>query len=201
MKKKNERVKTGIFGGIFNPVHIGHLIICEYVKEEIDLEKIFFVPTAFPPHKDYSHIVDIKHRIAMIEFALANNENFVIYRGEAQKDRVSFTVDTVSGIVKEYKLTSENLFLIIGEDNYYTLDTWKNPDKLLKLCNLVVVRRPVREKVKKRDKYEKDAIFLDTPVIDISSTLIRQRIGEGKSIKYLVPETVEQYIYKKKLYL
>ncbi|RKY84868.1 nicotinate (nicotinamide) nucleotide adenylyltransferase [candidate division KSB1 bacterium] len=200
MQKKINNLSIGVFGGIFNPIHTGHLIICEFVKEEIKLDKILFVPTAVPPHKNSQNIISIEHRISMVNLAINKNKNFDIYRKEAQINRVSFTIDTIKQISEDFNAGKENIYLIIGEDNYYNLDTWKEPDKIVRICNVVVVPRGLSEKNKMENRFRKYCIFLDTPIIDISSTLVRNRIRKGKSIKYLVPEEVEEYILKHRLY-
>jgi len=200
MQNENDDLKIGVFGGIFNPIHIGHLIICDLAKEELELDKIFFVPTAFPPHKDFSHIIDIKYRITMIDLAIQGRKDFIIYKGEAQREKVSFTIDTLTNISKKFNIKKKNVYLIIGEDNFYGLNTWKNPDRIVQSFNVAVVRRTVSQKEIKRDNFEKFCIFINTPVIDISSTLIRNRVAQRRSIRYLVPEKVEKYILKNGFY-
>jgi len=197
-KGVKENVKVGVFGGTFNPPHLGHLIVAEYVRDELGLEKILFVPSAVPPHKQDLDIVEAHHRLDMLEHAVQGNRHFIVSDLEVQRGGVSFTIDTLTEIQKLHP--EDELFVMIGMDNYVEFHTWKSPDKILELATVVVMKRPgVDVGAIPRDAGPK-VIMCTVPEIEIASRHIRRRVAEGKSIRYLVPSTVERYIHHHKLY-
>ena len=191
-------MKTGIFGGTFNPPHLGHLIIAEYVRVELSLEKLLFVPTAVPPHKQDLDIVEAHHRMAMLEHALQGNRLFEVSDLEIQRGGLSFTVDTLA----EFRRLrpQDQLFVLIGMDNYVEFHSWRSPEKILELATVVVMRRPGVDGVVRSEDARPNVIFCEVPEIGIASRDIRKRVEEGKSIRYLVPAAVERYIVKHRLY-
>ncbi len=187
---------VGIFGGTFDPVHFGHLITAQAVKEIRNLEKIIFIPNYISPHKTDIKSSSAVHRLAMLNLAIKNISYFECSDIEAKDKEISYTVNTLKILKEKY----EKLELIIGFDNIIKFDTWKNPDDILKLADLVVLERETNKKSFKKDKYFQSAFFVDTPTIEISSTEIRERVKQGRPINFLVPQSVKEYIYKFKLY-
>jgi nicotinate-nucleotide adenylyltransferase len=187
---------VGIFGGSFDPIHTGHLIAAQAVKEIRNLEKIIFIPAFTSPHKTGSESSNGKHRLNMIQLSTHDIPYFDYSDIEIKKESVSYTIDTLSALKKRY----ENIELIIGYDNIIDFSTWKEPDKILELTKLIVLRRKTPVEPAAADKYFHTAIFVDTPEIEISSSEIRQRVADNKPIDFLVHHKVKEYITKFKLY-
>jgi nicotinate-nucleotide adenylyltransferase len=186
--------RIGILGGTFNPIHAGHLVLAEQTRQRLRLEKVIFVPTYFPPHKELNALAPAQERYHMVAKALKTNPFFEVSSLELARGGVSYTIETVKKFRSIYPRAS--LYFIIGSDSLEELSTWKNIEKLNKICKFVVVRRP---------GYAPRRLFpnmqvMDIKVKNISSTDIRRRIRTGKSIRNLVPEEVRKYILKKKLY-
>jgi len=197
--KKHLQVNTsvkriGLFGGTFDPPHIGHLIIAETAWEQLGLERIYFVPAYIPPHKRGKKCTPVSHRLAMIQLALRGNRHFDMLDCEVKRRGVSYTIDTLREIKEQY--CGYEFFFILGSDNLQQFHTWKNPDEIMKLAHLVVYERP---NIPIHKKYS-SAIQLCGPLLDISSTDIRAKVTKQQSIRYLVPKAVEQYICKHRLY-
>ncbi len=201
-------MKIGIFGGTFDPIHIGHLIIAERACEELELNRLLIIPACIPPHKQEKNIVDSEHRYEMVKLATAGNTKFEVSDTELKRHGVSYSVETLRIIQAMVRVLSEYYF-IIGSDMLPILHTWKEIDKLVDMCTFVVAVRPgfKKENWKKllpslspeiREKVVQHP--LENPLVDISSTEIRKRAADGKSIRYLVPEPVEEYIHKHGLY-
>ncbi len=191
-------MKIGIFGGTFNPPHYGHLITSEIVREQLQLDKILFIPTAIPPHKTDRFLLDGKLRLNMLQLAVMENSYFEVSDIELARGGKSYTIDTLKVLAKLYPKSS--LYLIIGIDNLIDFHTWKSPNKILEKSEVVVINRPGFETKTVRNKFTKRVTFIRVPNIDISSREIRRRVKQGKSIKYLVPPAVEQYILTKGIY-
>lgn len=200
----------GIYGGTFDPIHTGHLIIAEQVREILSLNKIVFLPNGNPPHKKYK-ISDKYHRYKMIELAIKGNKHFTISDLEIEKNELSYTYDTILELTSIYK---EELYFIIGADSLINLHKWHRYKELIKLCKIVVLPR-VLEKISNEENnldflrswivnnLEADInnfILIDFPMLEISSTFIRTKIKENKSVKYMLPEKVIKYIYEENLY-
>ena len=132
-------MKIGIMGGTFNPIHLGHLILSEYIRDELGLDKIIFIPTGHPPHKDSREIASGLHRKAMVELSIKNNPYFFLSSLELDKKDTSYTIDTVLELKAKY--TNDELFMIIGADSLFGLNTWKNYRKLLKEVDFIVADR------------------------------------------------------------
>lgn len=188
--------KIAILGGSFNPIHIGHLILANTVCEEFNLDKIIFVPCYIQPLKSNKDFASAEDRLAMIKLAIQNNPKFELSDIEIKRKGKSYTVDTL----KYFKQKYDDLYFVIGADNIKDFHRWKEPDTILKLAKLIVTNRGgIEQKIPQRLRGKK--IFVcKIPDIEISSTLIRNNIRSNKSIKYLVPEKVEKYIIKNKLY-
>lgn len=203
---KDLNKKVGIMGGTFNPLHIGHLIMAENAYELFGLEKILIMPTGNPPHKG-AEVTDSKdHRIAMTELAIQGNERFELSLLEANMIGTTYTFKTLEILKKEYPFT--DYYFILGADSLFNFDTWKHPKIICELCTILAAPRynMITEDLEKqvnyiREKYRGTVCYLDTPNIDISSKEIRQRVLNGKSIKYYVPKEVERYILENNLYL
>ena len=196
--------KYGIFGGTFNPIHYGHLMICEYLKEELGLDKIIFIPTGNPPHKDLD--VSARDRYEMVKLAISSNPTFEITDIETNRIKLSYTVDTVRELKKIYK--DEKLFFLIGLDTLFQLKTWKKIEELSGEIEFVVALRPKyidieeinRELKFLRENYGTKVEIIHSPLYEISSTELRDRIKEEKSVRYLIPEEVVNYIKESGFY-
>ncbi len=185
----------GIYGGTFDPIHLGHLITAQYVYELRNLEKIFFVPCNVSPFKIGANTTPSNDRLNMVKLATDGIPYFEISDYEIKKSGVSYTVNTL----KYFKEKFENIELIIGYDNLLQFENWKEPDEIIKLAKLVVLNRRTNEK-EKENRFFKFAEFVTTPFIDISSSEIRERIKKNLPIDFLVPEKVKDYILTKGLY-
>ena len=200
-------MKLGIFGGTFDPIHMGHVLITEIVRETLQLERVLFVPAADPPHKQNQKKTPAHHRKKMVKLAIADNPNFDLSEIDLNRPGPHYSVDTVALIRKQYALPAENCFFIIGGDSLDDLPTWHNPRKLITLCRLAVVHRPgYRPNV---TSLEHDIPNLSKQIdwipmesaIDLSSSVIRTRVATSRSIRYQVPEPVRNYIAQHRLYL
>jgi len=188
--------RVGIFGGTFDPVHFGHLITAQAVKELRNLDKIIFIPANISPLKEVLPSAAEKHRVKMLQLAIEGVPYFDWSDFEIKKEGVSYTIDTLCEMKKYYEVIE----LIIGEDNFRTFHLWKSFEKILKLATLLVLRRDIKIDKETGNHILETAVFLETPEIDISSTLIRDRIKKGLPINFLVPQKVLKYIYKLNLY-
>lgn len=187
-------MKIGILGGTFNPIHIGHLILAEEVREKLGLDKIIFVPAYLPPHKDSSDIAPACHRFSMIKSAIKASRYFSVSDIEIKRDGRSFTIDTLKEFKKIYP--RDELYFIIGSDLLRYLDEWKDLSQIIQMVKFVVATRPGYP----LDKIPSYISTLAIRAVDISGFEIRLAIKEGKSFRYLVPEAVFNYITKKRIY-
>jgi nicotinate-nucleotide adenylyltransferase len=187
---------VGIFGGSFDPPHLGHLITAQAVLEIRKLKKIIFIPNGISPNKNYQRGAAAPDRLNMVKLSIEGIPNFEYSDIETSSPEISFTIDTLRKLSSSYK----DLELIVGFDNLLEFNTWKDPEGILKCAKLVVLKRNINSRPEKQNKYFKAAIFVETPVIEISSTEIRRRVKEGLEIKYLVADKVKEYIYKLNLY-
>ncbi|MDR4509645.1 MAG: nicotinate-nucleotide adenylyltransferase [Candidatus Brocadiaceae bacterium] len=201
-------MKIGIFGGSFNPIHIGHLIVAEEVFQERALAKVVFIPTGISPHKEVANLIDASHRYQMVKEAIQGNTHFEVSDLEIKRSGKSYTIDTIR-LFREIHGEKNKLYLIVGTDMMQEIRTWKNIEELSGICHFVVVNRFQNYP---EGKFLPDTILSDeknTPIeklmvrippIGISSSEIRDRLREGRSIRYLVPENVERYIRINHLY-
>lgn len=188
---------VGIFGGTFDPIHIGHLITAQALRELRGLEKIIFIPAFISPHKVNVKSLESEHRLKLIQLSIDEIPYFEYSDIELKAAKISYTVDTLRNLKQEY----DNLELIIGYDNIIDFNTWKEPDEILRLAKLIVLRRKTSVEPEKKDNYFNSAVFVETPTIEISSSEIRNRIANNLPIDFLVPRKVKEYIYKHKLYM
>jgi nicotinate-nucleotide adenylyltransferase len=199
-------MKIGIMGGTFDPIHTGHLIIGEYARTTLDLDKIIFIPVGLPPHKDNSKVSTSRRRLEMTKLAINSNPYFYLSSIEVDRKEITYTIDTIKELKKIYK--EDELYFIIGGDSLFEIEKWKDFAQLIRLCKFVVLERPGRtkeeieqKKIELKLSYKIQLEKIYSPLIDISSTEIRERVKNNLSIKYLVPESVETYIMYHKLYL
>lgn len=197
--------KIGIMGGTFDPIHIGHLVAAEAVRLEYQLDKVIFIPAGNPPHKQNSKVTPAMHRFVMTVMATYSNPDFLVSAIEIERSGPSYTVDTVAALIEQYGHETE-FYFITGVDAVQDLKTWHHIDKLLDMCYFIAAARPgcistLDSIIKDFGKKGIQRIQrLATPELEISSTDIRERVRTGKSIKYIVPESVENYILKEGLY-
>ena len=191
--------KFGIFGGTFNPPHMAHLLAAEGVRDHLRLNKILFVPAAIPPHKLKEDVIPVQHRLEMVRLAIQGNPSFELSDIEVRRKGPSYTIDTVRELKR--KEPDCEFHLIMGIDLLIDFETWRDPDKILKECKLVAMNRPGFD----LGFVDKDLLarveLVNVPSIDISSTNIRRRVKSGRSIRYLVPVAVENYIRENSIYL
>jgi len=193
-----KRVKRiGILGGSFNPPHIGHLIIAEVARQKLRLEKVVFVPAYVPPHKKGEHAATASDRFRMTKLAVRMNPHFSVSDLEIRRRGISYTVDTVRSFKRRYP--ASELFLIIGGDSLRQFWTWRSPQEILSLASLAVYSRH-SDGGHPRTKSHKRIYHINGPLLEISSTEIRNRIGKDRSIQYLVPDRVRAFITRRKLY-
>ncbi len=202
------RRRLGILGGTFDPIHVGHLIMAETVRERYDLSKVLFIPSAGPPHKEQTEVTDPAHRFQLVSLAVADNPFFEVSDIEMHRGGTCYSVETVQ-LLKERQPAPADYFFIIGGDSVPELRTWKNVEELARMCTLVVVPRPGwdvqrvgRENLGLPEWLVEDLLrnVVSAPLIGLSSTDVRKHIHDGESIRYLVPRRVEEYIMTHGLY-
>ncbi|MBA7561577.1 putative nicotinate-nucleotide adenylyltransferase [subsurface metagenome] len=186
-------------GGVFDPIHYGHLFTAEEARVEFKLDKIIFVPCRKPAHKRENNISDSEHRYLMTDLATSNNQFFKVSKVELNRPGPSYSIDTVKEFLRKYNHGVE-IFFITGADAFLEIDSWYKSEELVQLCQFVAVTRPGYDLNKLNQKFKKIIKIMEIPALSISSTDIRRRVREEKSIKYLLPHEVEKYIYKKGLY-
>ena len=220
-------MKIGLFGGTFNPIHQGHLRAALEVQQTFALEKTYLIPSALPPHKEPRGVSDAEDRMEMTRLAVIEYPGFTVSDIELKRPGPSYTIDTVRGF--KSTLPDAELYFILGIDAFLEIDTWKSYRNLFRVISFIVMSRPddafantrmmwdtleAHLKSSISDGYrfsvskacfvhdEKQPVFvLDIAALDISSTKIRKRVKEGRSIASLVPESVEDFIKRKGLYL
>jgi nicotinate-nucleotide adenylyltransferase len=196
-------VNIGVLGGTFDPIHIGHLIVAEEARIKLGLREVLFVPAGQPWLKRDRDITQAVHRVEMVSRAITGNPHFKPCTLEVERLGPSYTVDTLAMLRKQLG-TEASFFFILGRDTLAELPLWKEPEKLVQLCRLVVAPRLGSKDLKHLETaipgLLDKVIQLDMPVIGISSSGIRQRIAQGLSIRYLVPAEVEKYITEHKIY-
>ncbi len=198
-------MKLGVMGGTFDPVHTGHLIAAEEARVKLALDTILFVPAGRPWLKAGCFITPAAHRVQMVRLATESNPFFELSTIEVERPGHSYTVDTMRELRDRYGSKVE-LFFILGSDSVSGLPQWKEPEEILHLCSLAVMRRagglpPEQKKSEQLLSGNRDKIvFVDMPVIGISSSDIRERVRKGLSVRYMVPDAVERYIAEEDLY-
>ncbi|MBP7791890.1 MAG: nicotinate-nucleotide adenylyltransferase [Candidatus Goldbacteria bacterium] len=194
--------KIGMFGGTFNPPHVGHLLIGRNVMKEFNLNKIIFIPAYIPPHKQTNSVIDAKHRLKMVELMIENEPGFLVSDFEIKKQEVSYTIDTMRYFISDFP--DKEFYFIVGSDNFYYIETWKDYKNLLNIMNFIIYLRRNFTKEKILEKHKgiiNDRIFWSkSDYIDVSSSEIRTRIKNGENCIEDVGEKVWDYILKNKLY-
>jgi nicotinate-nucleotide adenylyltransferase len=195
--------RIGILGGTFDPPHIGHLILAEYALDALRLNRVLFVPAADPPHKQDEEKIPIAHRLAMLKLAIEGQERFEISRVDIDRPGPHYSLDMVQIIQRQHP--DAELYFIMGGDSLHTLPKWHRPAEFIQQAKLAVMRRP-GDPVS-ADMHEgvlpglaERVVFIDAPLIGISSTEIVERLAQGKTVRYLVPDAVLEYIVSRQLY-
>ncbi|MBS5307333.1 MULTISPECIES: nicotinate-nucleotide adenylyltransferase [Clostridium] len=195
--------KIGIIGGTFNPIHLAHLYIAYEAKCQLNLDKVIFMPAGSPPHKKNEDILEAPLRYKMVLEAIKKYEDFEISNYEIEKEGFSYTYETL----ENFKSEDNILYFITGADCLINIEKWKNPDRIFKTSKLVVFNRPGYDKeslkLQKNEiekKYNTSINFLDIMDLEISSTMIRDRIKEGKKIDFFIPKEVLDFIIKNNIY-
>ena len=202
------RSKTGVLGGTFDPIHLGHLIVAEDIREKLGLGEVLFVPAGRPwlKLKEEKPISAAEHRLAMVRLAIASNSCFKVSTMEIDRPGLSYSIDTVLELKAKLGAGAE-IYFIAGPDALAELPMWKAPARLVEICQVVGIGRPgyaeanLRKLESSIPGVSRRIMLVDVPQIDISSTEIRSRVAQGLSISYLVPEAVEKYIAEHRLYL
>jgi nicotinate-nucleotide adenylyltransferase len=201
---KPERI--GVFGGSFDPVHMGHLTIAQDAVEQLELSRLIFVPAAVPPHKQEKTLVEGRHRLEMLQLATESNLSFEVSDMELQRGGISYTFDTMRQI--QFEHPGAELFFIIGLDSLVELHLWRNIEPLLEMCTVVPFARGGEDSAKIAQQIQLSNVWktkllerlIRIHEIEISASEIRMRLAEGLSIRYLVPPEVEMYIAEHHLY-
>lgn len=206
MSRETGRIRRlGIMGGTFDPIHYGHLVTAEGARHELGLEKVVFIPAGKPPHKTGYNITEPWCRYIMTCLAIKSNPFFQVSSIEVERPGPSYTIDTVRAIHQLYP--GSEIYFITGADAVLEILTWKNAEKLLSMCRFISASRPGYDLGELYGKLsgmswdlKKNIYYMEVPALAISSTEIRRRVREGRPIKYLLPEPVENYILKNGLY-
>ncbi|MFB6765420.1 nicotinate-nucleotide adenylyltransferase [Bacillus altitudinis] len=185
--------KIGLFGGTFDPLHNGHLLMASEVRFQVGLDEIWFIPNHKPPHKTGQKRAESHHRVKMVEKAIQTNPHFRVELIEMEREGPSYTVDTVELLKKRHP--EDEFFFMIGADMVEYLPKWHRIDDLLQMITFIGMKRPGYE-----GSTAYPLLFADVPAFDVSSTLIRQRMKQGKPVDYLIPKAVECYIKEHHLY-
>ena len=193
-------MKTCIFGGTLDPPHIGHLLIAQTVFESENFERLIFVPANISPAKKNGDSSPPEERSKMLEMSLTNNPNFEISDLEIKREGISYTIDTIKEVADKLKLDKNDLFFLMGSDTLKGFHNWKNPEEIIKLCNIIVAIRPGFTPSDIPQWVLDNVRFANIPRFEVSSTNIRRRWREGKTIRYMVPKEVWEYINEKELY-
>lgn len=199
-------MRLGIFGGTFDPVHLGHLILAERCRDECELDEVWFVPASSPPHKDDGGITAAGQRADMLEFAVSGCPNLAVSRIEFERSGPSYTVDTLQQLADEG--VDRELFLLIGADSLCDFGFWREPERIATLATIVAVNRgrePLPEAQALTDALGEHVAsrvrYVSIPPVDISATEIRQRVSDGRTVRFHTPRAVEAYIRENQLYV
>jgi nicotinate-nucleotide adenylyltransferase len=217
-ERRGEHLRVGILGGTFDPVHLGHLRLAEEVGEVFHLEKVYLIPAASPPHKGGKTISPFHHRFEMIRLAIEDSSLLEAFDLEARRQGISYSIETLKEFHRLYPVELE-LFFVLGTDAFFEIETWKEHRKLFDYAHFVVIQRPrtpagkvesflsslgLAFRKKNGDRFVRpggyEVIYMKSTLMDISSTEIREKVGKGKSIRFLVPEKVRCYIIENGLY-
>jgi nicotinate-nucleotide adenylyltransferase len=196
-------MKIGIMGGTFDPIHIGHLIAAEHARENMGLDEVWFMPSHQPPHKSDVPKATAEQRLRMVELAIGNHPAFRTTDIEFRREGKSYTVDTVHHLIDLFP--QHSFYFIIGADMVHFLPKWYQIDEIVKHVRFIGLSRPgFSSDTSDYDKEAQDILdkvhFVPMPLIEISSTLVRESMKRSKSIRYLVPDSVRQFIEENRLY-
>ncbi|GJM16067.1 MAG: putative nicotinate-nucleotide adenylyltransferase [Thermodesulfobacteriota bacterium] len=216
----NKQKRVGLFGGTFDPIHFGHLRAAEEIKEILSLDRVYFIPSAIPPHKSDSKITNSSKRLEMLRLAIEGNKYFDLSVFELQSETPSYTIKTLEYF--NHAEPNTEYYFILGNEQFNHIESWKDYKRLFELSNFAVITRPgfsepglnkvplalkddflyynCIENVISYTNKTKDIVFIEIKGIEISSTDIRTFVKSKKSIKYLVPDKVENFILSEKLY-
>jgi nicotinate-nucleotide adenylyltransferase len=203
---QHHRMKIGIMGGTFNPIHNGHLIIAEDVREQCGLDMVLFIPSGQPPHKPDTEVIDAQYRYEMVRLAVENNPFFEASRIEVDRNGLTYTINTLQELKRIYG-KGVDFYFIIGADIVEELPTWREFRQVFEMCEFIAVLRPGYDNSAFENAIEKNRKDfgvrirqVQSRLVDISSSDIRKRCERYGSIKYLVPDSVEEYIKRCGLY-
>jgi len=200
-------VRLGIFGGTFDPIHLGHLILAEHCREACRLDRVVFIPAGQPPHKAERQITAGRQRLEMVELAIAGHASFAASPIELERTGPSYSAQTLAELARQD--AGSELFFLMGSDSLNDLALWYQPERIASLATLVVATRPGAEPPsldRLRSVIGGDAVerlmrhMVEIPLVQISSSAIRQRVGAGRTIRFMVPRAVECYIETHGLY-
>lgn len=192
-------MRIGVLGGTFDPIHLGHMILAETARTSLALEKVIFVPAGDPWRKAGRTIAPAEHRLEMTRLAIADNADFELDDSEVRRDGPSYTVETLAGL-KERLPGGTELFFLLGEDALADLPYWRDPAGIAALARIAVAPREGTARPTALPFPEDRLVAIDMPYVSISSTWLRERVGKGLGLRYLVPEGVEAYIRDNGLY-
>lgn len=197
--------RIGILGGTFNPIHKGHIMLCEYCRQELNLDKIILIPTYTPPHKSSDELADKHHRLAMCRLACSNLQGYEVSDIEISRRGKSYSYQTITSLKELYP--NDTLYFIMGADMFLTLQSWKNPEIIFKNAQIITIPRDMSDSSLLLSHYSSVlrpmgavAHILSKPVMQVSSTEIRQNIGNGKSVDNLIDKNIYDYITNNNLY-
>lgn len=194
--------RIGLIGGTFDPIHVGHLVIADRAREQLDLDQVIFLPAGLPPHKQYEQHTRIRHRLAMLDLAITGMREFVLSDRDIRPDRPSYTVE----LLREFRHDNPDteFVFIIGGDSLRDFPTWHDPGGIISLAKLGVANRPdvaIPESVFQQVPGLAGAVLpIESPLLDISATDLRNRLANGNSVRYLMPDAVIAYIRLHSLY-
>jgi nicotinate-nucleotide adenylyltransferase len=196
-------VRLGIFGGTFNPPHLGHLVCAQEAYIQLRLDRVMLIPARIPPHKPVEDEPGVEHRLELCRLAVEGDERMTVSMLETERPGLSYTIDTLKAIHEQ--APDRELFLIVGGDIAAGLPLWRDPQGVLELATLAVAKRRGTPRSRVDQALQElqggaRAQFFRMPRIGISSTLIRRRVRTGQPIRYLVPDAVERYIERERLY-
>ncbi len=200
-------MRIGIFGGSFDPIHVGHLILAEHCREQGELDQVLFIPSSQTPHKENGAFGTDRQRTEMIDLAIGGHPSFLRSSIELERGGVSYTVETLEQLRQQH--ADDELFLMIGGDSLNGFSTWKEPQRILEMATPLVMARPgsgdvdfdlLSPFVDKQKLAEIKSLAIQAPLIDISSTAIRAAAADDKSFRYQTPRSVERYIQTQKVY-
>lgn len=189
-------MKIGIFGGTFNPIHLGHLVLAEEVREKLGLDKVFFIPAYLPPHKEEKDLLSAEERLKMVKIALKGNPYFEALDTEIKRKGLSYSIDTLRALRQKYPSSNVKFFFIVGSDALKYLNDWKDIEDLMKLSKFIVATRPGYL----LKNLPKKILPLAVESIDVSGFRIRERLKNNEAVRYLLPKEVYAYIKQKGFY-